>query len=136
MGKVLGAVILVFLLFATGYVYWFYYRSYGDGVRDGYFQKFSRKGNVFKSYEGELVLDGFGPRRVSRNASLTANYFYFSVADEAVADSLEHCVGKVVTVHYTQYLRALPWRGDNYNGRNSENGQYIVDRIVKVESVE
>lgn len=136
MRKVLTVLVIVLLLAVTGYVYWFYYRSYGEGLREGYFQKFSRKGNIFKSYEGELLLDGFGPRRVARNASLTANYFYFSVADEAIADSLERCVGKMVTLHYTQYLRSLPWRGDNYNGRNAERGQYIVDRIVKVESVE
>ncbi|MGC4058299.1 MAG: hypothetical protein QM743_09315 [Chitinophagaceae bacterium] len=136
MGKLFIGLLLALLLGITGYIYWFYYRSYGDGLREGYFQKFSRKGNIFKSYEGELLLDGFGPRRVMRNASLSANYFYFSVVDEAIADSLERCVGKVVTLHYTQYLRSLPWRGDNYNGRNSEKGQYIADRIVKVEEFE
>jgi hypothetical protein len=29
-------------------------------------------------------------------------------------------------------LRSLPWRGDNYNVQNHEDGQYIVDRIELV----
>jgi hypothetical protein len=31
-----------------------------------------------------------------------------------------------------QYRRSLAWRGDNYNGRNQEPGQYVVDRIEQV----
>lgn len=133
MRKVIFIGFSLLLLVLTGYVYWFYYRSYGDGYREGYFQKFSRKGNIFKSYEGEMVLEGFGTKRMPKNTSFSANYFYFSVIDEQIADSLEQCIGKVVKVHYTQYLRSLPWRGDNYNNKNQERGQYIVDRIEKVE---
>lgn len=116
----------------VGYIYWFYYRSYGDGFREGYFQKFSRKGNVFKTYEGELLLEGFGGRGMSKNSNFTANYFYFSVVDEKIADSLEQCIGKTIKVHYTQYLSTLPWRGDDYSTKNQEQGQYIVDRIERV----
>ena len=100
--------------------------------REGYFQKFSRKGNIFKTYEGEFVLEGFGTRGAQRGNNFSANYFYFSVIDEQIADSLEKSIGKMVKVHYTQYLRSLPWRGDNYNAKNQEKGQYIVDRIELV----
>ncbi len=133
MRKVIFISTLVLLLGATGYIYWNYYRSFGEGYREGYFQKFSRKGNIFKTYEGECVQEGFGAR--SANGSINANYFYFSVVDESVADSLEKCIGKAIKVHYTQYLRNLPWRGDNYNNKNQEKGQYIVDRIETVTDV-
>jgi hypothetical protein len=129
MRKFIFIVVVLFLLGLTVYVYWFYYRSYGDGFREGYFQKFSRKGNIFKTYEGELLLEGFGARGLPRGNNFSANYFYFSVIDEPIADSLEKSIGKTVKVHYTQYLRSLPWRGDNYNVKNLEDGQYIVDRI-------
>lgn len=129
MRKSIFIVVVLFLLGLTVYVYWFYYRSYGDGFREGYFQKFSRKGNIFKTYEGELLLEGFGARGLPRGNNFSANYFYFSVIDEPIADSLEKSIGKTVKVHYTQYLRSLPWRGDNYNVKNLEDGQYIVDRI-------
>ncbi len=107
------------------YIYWYYYKVYGDGFREGELQKFSRKGDVFKTYEGEMVQTGFGIRK----GSLNAHYFYFSVTDEAVADTLEKCLGKIVKLHYLQYKRHLIWRGDNYNTINTEPGQYIVDRV-------
>jgi hypothetical protein len=132
MRKSIFIVVVLILLALTGYTYWFYYRSYGDGFREGYFQKFSRKGNIFKTYEGEFVLEGFGTRGAQRGNNFSANYFYFSVIDEQIADSLEKSIGKMVKVHYTQYLRSLPWRGDNYNAKNQEKGQYIVDRIELV----
>ncbi len=72
--------------------------------------------------------------RSVQGGTINSNNFLFSVVDIAVADSLEKVIGKSVSVHYTQYRKSLPWRGDNYNGRhqNQESGQYIVDRIDKV----
>ncbi len=121
---------LFILLFGSGYVYWFYYNSFSDGTRDGLLIKFSRKGNVFKTYEGELIQQGL--RSYGGSGTINTNNFFFSVCDETIADSLEHIIGKNIKVHYTQYRKSLPWRGDNYNGRNQENGQYIIDRIDKV----
>lgn len=132
MRKAIFIIIVTLVLALTGYTYWFYYRSYGDGFREGYFQKFSRKGNIFKTYEGELVLEGFGSRGMPKGTNFSANYFYFSAVDEQIADSLEKSIGKTIKVHYTQYLRSLPWRGDNYSAKNQEAGQYIVDRIELV----
>ena len=60
--------------------------------------------------------------------SLTAN-------DQKIADSLEANIGKNVKLHYTQYRKSLPWRGDNYNGKNIETGQYIIDRIESIREV-
>lgn len=128
MRQVIIWMVIVLVLGVTGYVYWYYYNPYGDGYREGVLQKFSRKGNLFKTHEGELVLLGFGQRGTGFNA----NYFYFSVDDEKLADSLEECLGKTVKIHYTQYRRALPWRGDNNDARNQEKGQYVVDGIDEV----
>lgn len=127
MGKAIVTIILIIVLGVAGYVYWFYYNSYGDGYREGVLQKFSRKGNVMKTYEGEIIQLGFG----QRGAAFGAQYFYFSVDNLAVADSLEKCVGKVVDLHYTQYRRSLPWRGEIYTN-NQEKGQYMVDAIRSV----
>jgi hypothetical protein len=129
MRKIIFLMVLVLLLGVTGYVYWYFYNPKSDGTREGIVQKFSRKGNMFKTWEGEMVQQGFG----SRGGTFNANYFFFSVINDQIADSLEHgALGKVVRVHYVQYRRTLPWRGDNYNGRNQEPGQYVVDRIEEV----
>ena len=58
MKKVIFLSLLFLILFATGYIYWFYYNPYSDGSREGILYKFSRKGNVFKTYEGEIIQPG------------------------------------------------------------------------------
>jgi hypothetical protein len=131
MRKVIFLFLVIVLLFGAGYMYWFYYNSFSDGTREGVLYKFSRKGNIFKTYEGEMVQPGL---RSVQGGSINTNNFYFSVTDIKIADSLEKVIGKNVNVHYIQYRKSLPWRGDNYNGKNQnqENGQYIIDRIEKV----
>jgi hypothetical protein len=54
MGRIFGIVVAV-LLIITGIVYWNYFRVFSESNRDGTLQKFGRKGNIFKTYEGELV---------------------------------------------------------------------------------
>lgn len=125
MRRAIFLVVLLLVLAFFGYAYWFYYNPYSAGTRVGLLQKFARKGNVFKTYEGELLQDGFG----GRNGTISAQYFYFSVDDDAIAARLEKMQGQYLKVHYTQYRRALPWRGDNTTGRNPEAGQYIVDGV-------
>lgn len=134
MRKFMFLFLLFILLFGAGYVYWFYYNSFSDGTREGILFKFSRKGNIFKTYEGEMVQPGL---RSAQGGVINSNNFYFSVTDVKVADSLEKVIGKNVNVHYIQYRKNLPWRGENYNGRsaNQENGQYIIDRIERVSDV-
>lgn len=131
MKKFVFLFILILLLFGTGYVYWFYYNTFSDGTREGILFKFSTKGNIFKTHEGEMVQPGL---RSASGGSINTNNFFFSVTDVKIADSLNKVIGKSVNVHYVQYRKSLPWRGENYNGRNQnqENGQYIIDRIEKV----
>ncbi|MBL7765050.1 MAG: hypothetical protein JNJ58_03080 [Chitinophagaceae bacterium] len=129
MKKIIFLSILFLLLFAAGYIYWFYYNSFSDGSREGILYKFSRKGNIFKTYEGEMIQPGL---RSIQGGTINTNNFYFSVTDISLADSLEKVLGKTIKVHYIQYRKNLPWRGENYNGKNQENGQYIIDRIESV----
>ena len=132
MRKVIYITILIIIFSVVGYVYWFYYNPFSDGYREGVLQKFSRKGNVFKTHEGEMIQLGFGQRT---GGALNAQYFYFSVTDLALADSLENCLGRSVKVHYVQYRRSLPWRGDKHQNDNFTQGQYIVDGIAEVKDV-
>ncbi|HNF72878.1 MAG TPA: hypothetical protein PLP34_10700, partial [Chitinophagaceae bacterium] len=111
------------------YIYWFYYNAFSDGSREGLLIKCSRKGNIFKTYECEMIQPG---TRIIQVGIMNTNNFFFSVVDGKLADSLDKVLNKSVKVHYTQYRKSLPWRGENYNGKNQENGQYIVDRIVSV----
>ena len=128
MRKTIFLIILVLLLSLTGYIYWYYYSpKIDDGKSEGLLQHFVHKGNVFKTYEGDMLMMGFGARK----GTINSNTFYFSVANEQLADSLSNCTGKMVRVHYVQYRRSLPWRGENYSNLQG-SGQIIVDRIDEV----
>lgn len=128
MGKIAGIIIGVLALLSV-VLWWQYYRVYSEGSRDGLLFKFSHKGDIFKTYEGEIQQPGL---RSVVPGTINSNNLFFSVIDQKIADSLNKCLGKTVRVHYSQYKKSLPWRGENYNGKNSEPGQYIVDRIESV----
>ncbi len=111
---------IVLLLAGAGYFYWKYYFTYSSGNRYGMLQKFSLKGYLFKTYEGEMILSSI---RGNYNVPIASEKFFFSVTDKNVANQLMNVQGKFVTVHYEEKNGALWWRGDT---------PYIVDSI-KVE---
>jgi hypothetical protein len=76
MRKAILISVLAILLIGSGYVYWSYYNAYSSGYREGFLQKFSYRGNIFKTYEAEMVLQGFGNRRTGQ---INSNFFYFTV---------------------------------------------------------
>lgn len=105
--------LVIYLVFATSY-------TYSDGNRAGKLIKFSHKGYVFKTYEGEMNLGGINS---SNGGVLINNMWLFSVTDASVADSLSKLEGKDITIHYKEKMHAFAWRGDS---------RYLVDKIIEV----
>ena len=68
--------------------------SYADGEHAGWVQKFSSKGWLCKTWEGEMAM-------VSLPGS-TPEKFYFTVMDDKVADEVAKAIGKRVSLHYEQ----------------------------------
>lgn len=90
---------LAFLLGFAAYLALVLSWSYSDGERAGYLQKFSRKGWLCKSYEGELAMT-----TVPGVAPLLWN---FTVRDEAVARQMNALLGKRIALHYEEH-RGIP----------------------------
>ncbi len=109
---------LFLVIFLSIFVYWKYFFTYSDGNRTGLLQKLSRRGTVFKTYEGELVLSSISS---TSNVAIASEKFYFSVKDKAVVKKMEMYEGKNVKLHYLQKNGTLPWRGDS---------EYIVDEVL------
>ena len=86
---------LLFALYLWAAMRW----SYADGERAGYIQKFSRKGWVCKTWEGELAMANL--------PGAMPEVFRFTVRDEGVAARLNESMGKRVSLHYEQH-RGLP----------------------------
>jgi len=93
---------------------------FGEGVKAGELNYIVYKGYVFKTYEGNLIQSGIRSRAAG---SIESYEFKFSVENQAVADSLMHCSGKQLELHYKEYLKPLPWRGVS---------EYVVDGIISV----
>lgn len=77
-------------------------RGYSDGDRTGTVVKFSRKGLLCKSWEGEMNLGGI----VSGvDGTSAVNVWHFTVADEALVPSFQSAMasGKRVMVHYQEW---------------------------------
>ncbi|MEI6062696.1 MAG: hypothetical protein WCR72_18480 [Bacteroidota bacterium] len=107
--KYLYFALAIFVLIVGLYVYWSFFFTYSDGYRAGMLQKFSRKGNIFKTYEGEMILSSV---QSNKNVAIASEKFLFSVSDRDVAIQLEKFQGKNVVVHYTEKNNTLPWRGE------------------------
>ncbi|MDG1659167.1 MAG: hypothetical protein P8H56_11335 [Crocinitomicaceae bacterium] len=101
-----SAVLLVVICIV---VYFSYYFVYSEGSRVGILYKFSKKGTIFKTYEGAMVLPGV---KSQKGSSVYSNMFYFSVDDEKLAKKLIDSQGMELEVHYNQFNNGLPWRGD------------------------
>lgn len=91
------AVLLIVTVAAlcTGYVMIALNWSYSKGERIGYIQKFSEKGWLCKTWEGELQMlpvPGALPEK-----------FLFSVRDKAVIGRLNSSMGKKVSLSYEQH---------------------------------
>ncbi len=117
-GKYIFMSLFIFIIIGCGIFYWRYYYTYSDGFRSGMLQKLSHKGNLIKTYEGELVLSSIAS---TNNVALASEKFFFSVASDSVAKRMMDYEGKRVRLHYEQKNGKLLWRGDS---------EYIVDGVV------
>ena len=117
-GKFIFIGLLVFIIFGRAIFYWKYYYTYSDGFRSGMLQKLSHKGNLMKTYEGELVLSSISS---TNNVALASEKFYFSIAIDSLAKRMMNYEGRKVRVHYEQKNGTLSWRGDS---------EYIVDAVT------
>jgi hypothetical protein len=110
---------LAFMIFLvlTIFVYWRYFYTYSEGYRAGLLQKFSNKGTIFKTYEGEIILSSVSS---SRDIALASEKFYFSLVNKDLVRQFDTLQGQPVIVHYRQKNRPVFWRGDS---------EYLVDSV-------
>ena len=110
--------IIIFSTLILGVVLYFlsiYYITYSEGYRAGELVKFSHKGLIFRTWEGEI----------SQGVS-EAQVFTFSVEDneEEVIQSLKDLQGKDVKLTYKERFATFPWLGDS---------TYFITKVEKTE---
>jgi hypothetical protein len=95
-GRYFALTVLVLVAVAALYTWFTLWWNYSEGERAGLLQKFSRKGFVCKTYEGELALYIVG--------GMAPQIWNFTVRDAAVADRLSSSVGQSLRLHYQEHI--------------------------------
>lgn len=116
MKKILSIVILLFILGLAAYFAFIYYVPFSEGYRSGELIKFSNKGVLVKTWEGEISQGISG-----------AQIFQFSVQDskDDVIKKLIDLQGKYVKVTYMERYATFFWLGDT---------KYFITEVVEEES--
>jgi len=94
-----------------------YFYTYSEGYRAGLLQKFSNKGFIFKTYEGELILSSVAS---SKDVALASEKFLFTMVNKDLVRQFDTLQGQSVILHYIQKGGAVFWRGDS---------KYLVDSV-------
>ncbi|GAA4304367.1 hypothetical protein [Compostibacter hankyongensis] len=102
-------VFLLFVLLIAGslFTYWRYYAPFAEGHKSGVLKDITLSSSLYKTWKGRL----------------SGRDFTFAVTDPELADSLQHCTGRAVVLHYYEYHGSLPWRG---------SCRYIADKVLFV----
>jgi hypothetical protein len=93
---ILFLVLLIPLLLLALYTWVALNFDYSEGERAGFVQKFSRKGWVCKTWEGELAMVNL--------PGAMPEIFRFTVRDNAVAERINQTMGQRVRLHYEQHM--------------------------------
>lgn len=103
MKKVFGLGVLGVLVILLTYYAFVYFVTYSEGIRSGELIKFSNKGVVVKTWEGEISQGISG-----------AQIFTFSVLDKdkEVIKKLQEYQGRYVKLTYVERYATFFWLGD------------------------
>jgi hypothetical protein len=99
------------VLIIAAYFCFIYFVTYSEGVRAGQLVKFSNKGVIIKTWEGEI----------SQGVS-DAQMFQFSVEDKnkQVIEDLNRLQGRFVKLHYIERYKTFFWLGDT---------KYFIEKV-------
>ena len=109
--------LILIIIIRSIFIYWKYFYTYSEGYRAGLFQKFSSKGAIFKTYEGEMILSSVSS---TRDVALASEKFFFTLTNKSLVRQFDTLQGDMVIVHYKQKNSTVFWRGDS---------PYLVDSV-------
>jgi len=116
MKKFLTILISVVVIVTVIYFSFIYFVTFSEGVRSGELIKISKKGVLFKTWEGEISQGISG-----------AQIFSFSVEDKHkdIIIDLEKYQGRYVKLNYIERYKTLFWLGDS---------KYFVTKVTEEQS--
>ena len=94
--RIIAGVLLIPLVLLALYIWLSLTWTYSSGERAGYVQKFSKKGWISKTWEGELAM-------VALPGTLSEK-FLFTVRSDSIAARINESLGKRVAITYQQHV--------------------------------
>jgi hypothetical protein len=123
--RFLKTLLLIIVIICLGIFSFLYFGIYDEGIRAGVVVRVSKKGVLFKTYEGQLNMETFGA--LKKNTPFMQS-FDFSVAKsrQEVVRELEKVSlsGERVNLHYIKRYIRVPWRG---------NTKYFIQEVERIE---
>jgi hypothetical protein len=122
--KILRIALIMALMAGIAIFSFYYWGVYDEGVRAGNVLRISKKGMLFKTYEGQLNLQTFGGLK-GTNPLMESFDFSVEGNNEDVIRDLEAVAltGERVNLHYIKRYKIFPWRGDT---------KYFITRVERV----
>jgi hypothetical protein len=122
--RVIKVILITAIVSVIAFLCLAYFGVYDEGIRAGTVLRISKKGMLFKTYEGQLNLETFG---ALKGASPIREAFDFSVSptDQKVIEDLQAVAlsGERVNLHYVKRYATFPWRGDT---------KYFIIKVERV----
>jgi hypothetical protein len=110
----------------------FYFGTYSEGVRAGTIIKVSKRGTIFKTWEGQLNVNAFGA--VKGKGTLNESFEFSIPNDSTLINKVEELTGQPVKLYYKEKYFLFPWLGEtkylvsdvklSEKQTESEGGQY------------
>lgn len=107
--RLIAIVVLLFI----GVMLFIYYANISEGTRSGVIVKISRRGAIFKTYEGQMDLGSFGAVKDANQLSQTFNFSVEKGKDELIKELEQVSLsGERVQIRYKEKYAVLPWRAE------------------------
>jgi hypothetical protein len=112
--KIIKKILLFIVIIALAVLAFLYFGTYSEGTRAGIIMKVSKKGTIFKTWEGQMNLETFGAVKTDNIVSET---FSFSIekGNQQLIDDLNAAAlsGDRVNLKYKQRYIKVAWRGES-----------------------
>lgn len=102
--------LIILAVIVLGLMAFFYYGTYSEGVRAGTIIKVSKRGTIFKTYEGQLNVEAFGA--VKGKSTMTEAFEFSIPRDSSLIAEIEDVTGKRVKLYYKEKYFLFPWLGE------------------------
>jgi hypothetical protein len=124
--KFFRRLIAIIVLLFIGVMLFIYYANISEGTRSGVIVKISKRGAIFKTYEGQMDLGSFGAVKDANQLSQTFNFSVEKGHDELIEELEQVSLsGERVQIRYKEKYAVLPWRAET---------TYFVYDIVRAEN--